>query len=78
MKTTISVSGDVFEAIERLARRTRKSRSQLFSDAVREHVARHAADEITDTIDGVCAEREPGPDKFAAEAARRTLERVVW
>ena len=78
MKTTISVSDDVFEAIERLARRTKKSRNQLFSDAVREYVARHAADEITEAIDRVCAELNPRPDKFAAEAARRTLERVVW
>jgi predicted transcriptional regulator len=78
VKATISVSDDVFEAIERLARRTNKSRSQLFSDAVREYVARHAADEITEAMDRVCAEVEPGPDKFAAEAAKRTLERVVW
>ena len=78
MKATISVSDDVFEAIERLARRTKKSRTQLFSDAVREYVARHAADEITGAIDRVYAELETGADKFAAEAARRTLERVVW
>ena len=50
----------------------------MFSDAVREYVARHAADEITEAMDRVCAEVEPGPEKFAAEAARRTLERVVW
>ena len=78
MKTTISVSDDVFEAIERLARRTKKSRTQLFSDAVTEYVARHAAGEITGAIDRLYAELETGPDQFAAAAARRTLERVVW
>jgi len=78
MKTAISIPDDVFEVAEQLARRTNKSRSQLFSDAVREYVARHAADEITEAMDRVCAEVEPGPEKFAAEAARRTLERVVW
>ena len=78
MKTTISVSDDVFEAIERLARRTKKSRSHLISDAVREYLARHAADEITEAMDRVCAELEAGPDKFATESAKRTLERVVW
>ena len=72
------VSDDVFEAIERLARRTKKSRSQLFSDAVREYVARHATDEITEAIDRVWAELEPQRDKFAMEAARRALEGVVW
>ncbi len=43
MKTAISIPDDVFKVAERLARRTKKSRSQLFSDAVREYVARHAA-----------------------------------
>jgi len=78
VKTTISVSDDVFAAIERLARHTKKSRSQLFGDAVREYVARHAAAEVTEAMDRACAELEPGRDKFAAEAARRTLEGVVW
>jgi metal-responsive CopG/Arc/MetJ family transcriptional regulator len=78
MKTAISIPDDVFEVAEQLARRTKKSRSQLFSDAVREYVARHAADEITEAMDRVCAELEPEPDKFAAAAAKRTLERVVW
>lgn len=77
MKIKTSVSDDVFEAIEQLARRTRKSRSQLFSDAVREYVARHAADEITEAMDRVCAELERGTNKFGVEAARRTMERVV-
>jgi len=78
MKRAISIPDDVFEVAEQFARRTKKSRSQLFSDAVREYVARHAAEEITEAMDRVCVELEPGPDKFAAEAARRTLERVVW
>jgi metal-responsive CopG/Arc/MetJ family transcriptional regulator len=36
MKTAVSIPDDVFEGAERLARRTKKSRSQLFSDALRE------------------------------------------
>ncbi len=78
MKTAISIPDDVFQVAEQLARRTKKSRSQLFSDAVREYVARHAADEITEAMDRVCAELEPGTDKFTAAAARRTLQRVTW
>ena len=56
MKTAISIPDDVFEVAEQLARRTKKSRSQLFSDAVREYVARHASDEVTDAMDRVCAD----------------------
>jgi metal-responsive CopG/Arc/MetJ family transcriptional regulator len=41
MKTAVSIPDEVFESAERLARRMKKSRSRLFSDAVREYVARH-------------------------------------
>jgi predicted CopG family antitoxin len=55
MKTAISIPDDVFAGAERLAKRTKKSRSQLFSDAVREYLARHTAEEVT-----VCAAPLPG------------------
>ncbi len=61
-----------------MARRTQKSRSQLFSDAVREYMARHAADEITVAMDRVCAELGDPLDDFVARAASRLLERVEW
>jgi metal-responsive CopG/Arc/MetJ family transcriptional regulator len=78
MKTAISIPDDVFKSAEQLARRTKKSRSQLFSDAVREYVSRHAADEITAAMDRVCAELGDPPDDFVATAASRLLERVEW
>jgi len=78
MKTAISIPDDIFKVAERLARRTNKSRSQLFSDAVREYVARHASDDITDAMDRVCAEVDPQPDKFTASASSRILKRAEW
>ena len=78
MKTAISIPDDVFEGAERLARSTKKSRSQLFSDAVREYVARHAPEDVTDTMDRVCAELEQSSDKFVSVASRRILERSEW
>jgi predicted transcriptional regulator len=48
MKTSISIPDDVFERAERLARRTKKSRSRLFSGAVSEYVDRHAPENVTD------------------------------
>jgi len=77
----VSIPDDVFKGAERLARRTRKSRSQLFSDALREYVARHAPDEVTDAMDEVCAQVGHGNDsnhKFVSSAARRVLERTEW
>ena len=78
MKTAVSIPDDVFEGAERLARRTKKSRSQLFSDAVREYVARHAPEDVTDTMDRVCADLEHPADPFVSVAARRILERTEW
>jgi metal-responsive CopG/Arc/MetJ family transcriptional regulator len=78
MKTAISIPDDVFQGAERLARRSKKSRSQLFSDAVREYIARHAPDDVTAAMDRVCAELGEKANRFVSAAARRTLERSEW
>ncbi|MBI3696396.1 MAG: ribbon-helix-helix protein, CopG family [Acidobacteria bacterium] len=78
MKTAVSIPDDVFEGADRLARRTKKSRSQLYSDAVKEYVARHAPEQATDAMDRVCAELGDPTDKFVSSAARRVLERSEW
>jgi len=78
MKTAVSIPDDVFLGAERLARRTKKSRSQLFSDAVREYLARHAAEEVTEAMDRACAGLGRSTDDFASTAVRRILERSEW
>ena len=82
MKTAVSIPDDVFEGAERMARRTRKSRSQLYSDAVREYVARHAPNEVTEAMNRVCDELEPPdaalPHPFVLEAGRRILQQNEW
>jgi metal-responsive CopG/Arc/MetJ family transcriptional regulator len=78
MKTAISIPDDVFTGAERLARRTKKSRSQLFSDAVREYLARHGADEVTEAMNRVCAELGCAADEFTSRAGRRVLEKSEW
>jgi metal-responsive CopG/Arc/MetJ family transcriptional regulator len=78
MKTAVSVPDDVFEEAQRLARRMKKSRSRLFSDALREYVARHAPDEVTEAMNGALADVGQGTDPFVTAAARRALERTEW
>lgn len=78
MKTAVSIPDEVFEKIERLARRARKSRSEVFSAALREYVARHAPDEVTDSINQVCDRIGEQDDAFAQTAARRLLESSEW
>ena len=78
MKTAISVPDEVYEGAERLARRTKKSRSQLFSDALKEYLGRHAPDEVTDAMNRTCAGADQPTDPFVFSAARRILERSEW
>ncbi len=78
MKTAVSIPNDVFERAERLARRTKRSRSRIFSEALREYLARHSPDEITNAMNKACAEIGDTRDPFVTEAARRILERTEW
>jgi len=78
MKTAVSIPDDVFKKVERLARRSRKSRSEVFSAALREYVARHAPDEVTEGFNRVCEQVGEEDDDFIAAAGRRALERVEW
>lgn len=78
MKTAISIPDDVFSDADRLARELGQSRSQLYSRAVREYVARHSADSVTAALDALCSEDADTDDHFAATAARRVLENSEW
>jgi metal-responsive CopG/Arc/MetJ family transcriptional regulator len=78
MKIAVSVPQDVFERAERLARHEGRSRSEVYSAAVREYVARHAPDEVVETLDRVVAEVGKESDAFVAAAGRRTLASSEW
>ena len=79
MKTAVSVPDDLFAQVDRLAKRSRRSRSEVYSAALREYVARHAPDEVTAGLDAVLADLgQPGAGDFTANAARRTLETSEW
>jgi predicted transcriptional regulator len=78
MKTAVSVPDEVFEMAERLARRMKKSRSQLYSEAIGEYVARHAPDAVTERMNQVCEELGDGQDELAAQASARVLEGIEW
>jgi metal-responsive CopG/Arc/MetJ family transcriptional regulator len=78
MKTAVSIPDKVFESAERLAKQSKKSRSQLVSDALKEYVARHATDEVTDAMNQVCGQLGNDKDPFRSAAASRTLERSEW
>jgi predicted transcriptional regulator len=78
MKTAISVPDDVFERAERLARREKRSRSDVYSAALREYVARHEPGEVTEALDRTIADVGEGSDAFLEVAGRRALESTEW
>jgi len=77
MKTAISIPDDIFAEAEELARRLSMSRSKLYSRAVREYVARHSADQVTEKLD-LLVEEGRIDSSFATAAGRQTLERSEW
>ena len=79
MKIAISVPDDVFQAGEHLAQQLGLSRSQLYADALREYLTRHAPDEVTEAMNQVVDAIGPvQPDPFHARAAKRALEHTEW
>lgn len=91
MKTAISIPDDVFQETERLARRLKTTRSDVYRRALAEFVARHAPDHVTEALDQVCDQlgQQPGPpgkrddpkhstDAFVAAAAAAILEKAEW
>ena len=78
MKTAVSLPRDVFAHAERLARRLMKSRSKLYSDAIREYIARHDPDVIVEKLNETWGGRDGPRDEFVAASSRRTLERSDW
>jgi metal-responsive CopG/Arc/MetJ family transcriptional regulator len=79
MKTAVSIPEDVFAGAERLAKRTKRSRSEIYAAAVREYIARHSGDAVTEAMNSVMDEvGATGADAFVSLAVRKTLERVEW
>ena len=78
MKTAISLPDAVFLAAERQAKRSRKSRSQLYAEALAEYLSRHAPDEVTAAMNRVVDHLDESPDPYVLAAARSVLQRVKW
>ncbi len=79
MKTAVSIPDDVFAGAERLAQRTKRSRSDIYAAAVREYITRHSGDAVTEAMNSVLDKvGAPATDPFVSLAARNALERVEW
>ncbi len=78
MKTAISLPERIFREAERFARRVRKTRSRLYAEAIAEYLARHAPNDITESMNQVCDRLGVGVDQFQTKAARSLLAKESW
>jgi len=79
MKTVVSIPDEVFAGAERLARRTGRSRSYIYSAAVREYIARHSDDAVSEAMNSAIEQvGGASADPFVSLAAQNTLERMEW
>ena len=78
MKTAISIPDHVYAEAERLSRLLKKSRSQVYTEAVTEYLARHDSEAITEAINKVCDAVDTRPDPALSEAAKSMLQQVEW
>ena len=78
MKTAISLPERIFREAERFARRVRKTRSRLYAEAIAEYLARHAPNDITESMNQVCDRLGGASDKFQTKAGRSLLAKESW
>jgi predicted transcriptional regulator len=77
MKTAVSIPDDVFDAADQIAQRLGQSRSQVYSRALREFIARHDPDQVTAALNAAWSD-EPATDAWVSQATRRTLRDTQW
>jgi metal-responsive CopG/Arc/MetJ family transcriptional regulator len=79
MKTAVSIPDRVFAEAEHLAKRLKKSRSQVYAEALAEYTARHDEDHVTERVNAALeAVGEQHQDPALAEAVYRVLRNVEW
>jgi predicted transcriptional regulator len=76
MKTAISIPDDVFRRAERLAKKRKVSRSQLYTSALVQLLEAEPMDDVTRAYDSAFA--DDAPDPFTNEAARAVLAGIEW
>jgi metal-responsive CopG/Arc/MetJ family transcriptional regulator len=78
MKTAISLPDELFAAADALAGRLGVSRSELYSTAVAEYLARHTPDEVTARLDEVYAREPSALDPALRRVQRRSIGPEFW
>jgi metal-responsive CopG/Arc/MetJ family transcriptional regulator len=78
VKVTVSVPEPVFEAAERVSKRMRIPRSQLYSRAIAAFVRQHSGEDVTKALNAVYAKHASALDPAWEGASLEVLQREKW
>ncbi len=78
MKTAVSLPDELFVEADRLAKRLKKSRSQLYQEAVQEYLWRHSVEHVVEGLNRVCEKIDVQSEPLVSAAAKKRLEDVEW
>ncbi len=78
MKTAISVPNDVFELSERLAKKLKVSRSQVFAMGVKKLAEDHDEEDLIANINKVCEKVDTSVDPVLFKMAMLSLPKEEW
>jgi hypothetical protein len=78
MKTAISLPDPLFDAADRLAKRLRMSRSELYARAVEAYLRAHEHDGVTETLDALYSKQPSALDPAVKRSRNRVLRRDAW
>ena len=78
MKVAVSIPDPIFEEAERLAKRMKTSRSEVYARALHTFLGSHAPDRVTETMNQAVEAAGAAPDEFVRTAVRQALARVEW
>jgi len=78
MKTAISIPDDVFESADDLAQELGVSRSELYSTAVAEYLAKHRSEDITARLNEVYSKEDGRLPPELRRAQARSIGKSGW
>jgi metal-responsive CopG/Arc/MetJ family transcriptional regulator len=78
MKTAISIPDNVYNSAEKLANRLGKSRSQLYTQALSNYLAKHKKEVVTTKLNEIYGKNESTMDKSLASLQIKSLPKEEW
>ena len=77
MKTAISVPDTLFHEVEKIAKEDRSTRSQVFSDAVREYLEKRRSRKLLEDLNEALAVAETGEEYTVRQKSKKRYARTL-